>query len=81
MSIAKVGDVGGVCSEDASAVHMKAGRLGEFRQPCTTRAGSGPTERLRGHHRASETFGAFITKFRNIFHSCSTHSSISMQST
>jgi len=32
-------DVGVVCSEDESAVHIKAGRLGGFRQPCTTPAG------------------------------------------
>jgi hypothetical protein len=38
MSVVKVGDVGVVCSEDAFAVHMKAG-FGEFRQPCTTPPG------------------------------------------
>jgi hypothetical protein len=39
MSVVKVGDVGVVCSEDAFAAHMKAGRLGEFCQPCTTPPG------------------------------------------
>jgi hypothetical protein len=39
MAVVKVGDVGVECSEHAFAVHMKAGRLGEFRQPCTTPPG------------------------------------------
>jgi hypothetical protein len=82
MSVVKVGDVGVECSEDAFAVHME-GRQAWRISSALYHTGwrSGPTERLRGHHRASETFGPFVSQFRNIFYSCSTHYSISMQST
>jgi hypothetical protein len=83
MSVVKVGDVGVVCSEDAFAVSpyegSQAWRISSALYDTAWR--SGPTERLRGYHRASETFGPITSKFRNIFYRCSTHSSISMMST